>query len=77
MSSPQRWPPRPWVKGVGAEAGAVACILAGIAENIRTAVAVYAKGYHPYTLAVAFGEDSCFAAIFFILTFIFCGGNAN
>ena len=32
-------PPRLWEKGVGAEAGAVAGILAGSTENIRGAVA--------------------------------------
>ena len=39
-------PPGLWEKGVGAEADAVACILAGNTDNIRLAVAFYAKGYH-------------------------------
>lgn len=39
-------PPRLQMKGVSAEADALAGILAGIAENIRTAVALLAKGYH-------------------------------
>ena len=33
------WPPRPYGKGVGAEADAVAGIPTGSAENIRPAVA--------------------------------------
>ena len=61
-------PPRLWKKGVGAEADAVAGILAGSTENIRGAVAFYAKGYHPNSVDIsATLEDSCFAAIFFVL----------
>lgn len=54
------------MKGVGAEADAVAGILAGNTENIRLAVAFYAKSYHPNSVDIsATLEDSCFAAIFF------------
>ena len=59
------------MKGVGAEADAVAGILAGNTENIRLAVAFYAKGYHPNSVDIsATLEDSCFAAIFFFLLII-------
>ena len=47
-SSSQGRLPKPWAKGVGAEADAVACILAGSTENIRGAVA-FAKSYRSYT----------------------------
>ena len=39
ISIAQTKPPRLCEKGVGAEADAVACILAGSSENIRSAVA--------------------------------------
>ena len=39
ISIAQKWPPRPCEKGVGAEADAVAGILAGSSENIRSVVA--------------------------------------
>ena len=47
-----RWPPRPCEKGVGAEADAVAGILAGAAENIRPAVAFLCEELSTYTLSV-------------------------
>lgn len=52
------------MKGVGAEADAVAGILAGNAENIRLAVAILRRAIILLTDTDVFG-DSCFAAIFF------------
>ena len=43
-SIPRRQSPRLWEKGVGAEADAVAGILAGSTENIRGAVAFSCEG---------------------------------
>ena len=57
-------PPGLWEKGVGAEADAVACILAGSTDNIRGAVAFFAKGYHSLMRFGAFLEDSRFGYLF-------------
>lgn len=66
ISIPPWMPPWLWERGIGAEADAVAGILAGIAENIRTAVALFAKGYHSF--------DTCFVSLgiaVFRLSFLF------
>ena len=41
---PPRMPPRLWKKGVGAEADAVACILAGSVDKIHPVVALLCEG---------------------------------
>ena len=56
------------MKGVGAEADAVAGILAGSTDKIRGAVAFFAKGYHYFLPLAVLCEDSCFAAIFFVFS---------
>lgn len=53
-SIPRWMPPRRWKKGVGAEAGAVAGILAGSTDKIRGAVAFFCEGLS------FFGDFSCF-----------------
>jgi len=57
-------PPGLCEKGVGAEADALAGIFAGNSENIRLAVAFFAKGYHLRCILRLWGVV-VFAAIFF------------
>lgn len=58
-------PPWLWKKGVGAEADAVAGILAGDTENIRGAVAFICEELSFYSAFLRVLEGSWFVAIFF------------
>ena len=63
-------PPRLWKKGVGAEADALAGILAGSTDKIRGAVAFLCEGLFIKTPPGWFLWDSLWA-IFFYLIIIF------